>query len=174
MKIFSRIVRLWQRLFRKRQPYGEGDALVAIEHAVDRFKSADDEGKGAILRFLITALEDDNPELKEKAFNALVALDAEAVPELLRALRENEALRRDIAIILSEIGDPAVEGLLALLNAQDEMIKWAVVWALGEIGDPRAYEPLLKLLGEEGSLFFLQTVQEAVEKIMQKNNLSYP
>ncbi len=174
MKFFSRIVKLWQRLFRKRQPSGEEDALVAIEHAVDRFKSADDEGKGAILRFLITALEDDNPELKEKAFNALVALDAEAVPELLRALRENEALRRDIAIILAEIGDPAVEGLLALLDAQDEMVKWAVVWALGEIGDPRAYRPLMKLLGEEGSLFFLQTVQEAVEKIMQKNDLSYP
>ncbi len=139
-----------------------------------KFNVADEEGQQAIVRFLISVLEEDDPELRESASRALVSISEPAVPELIRALKENELLRRDIAIILAGIGEPAVEALIELLNSsEDEMTKWAAIWALGEIGDGRAYEPLMELLAREGSLFFLRTVQEAVEKIMEKNEIEY-
>ncbi len=176
MKLFEPFKRLWRKLL----GWHRDEIRLMLERRLpdrdvllDKFHRADGEGKAVIVRTLIEALDED--ELRGDASRLLVALGKDAVPELINALVDRESLRRDIAVVMAEIGEPAVDDLIELVNStDDEMVMWAAVWALGEIGDARAYEPLMKLLGSEASLFFLRTVQEALEKIMEKNEIEYP
>jgi HEAT repeat protein len=49
---------------------------------------------------------------------------------------------------LRKLGPPAVDYLVSNLRDSDKKIRLAAVDALGEIGDKRAYEPLVGLLGD--------------------------
>lgn len=46
-----------------------------------------------------------------------------------------------------EIGEPAVEALITVLEDRDRLACRDAAWALGEIGDARAVQPLVKALG---------------------------
>lgn len=43
-----------------------------------------------------------------------------------------------------------VEGLIKALKDKDETVRWRAAWALGEIGDARAVEPLIQALKDKG------------------------
>jgi len=47
---------------------------------------------------------------------------------------------------LAEIGEPAVEPLIAVLKDSDENVRNLAIVSLGDIGDARAVEPLIHAL----------------------------
>ena len=54
--------------------------------------------------------------------------------------------RRAAADALAMIGEPAVEPLIAALEKKDANLRQLAAWALGQIGDTRAVEPLIPVL----------------------------
>jgi HEAT repeat protein len=66
-----------------------------------------------------------------------------AVPQLVARLGY-AGVGREAARALALIGEPAVEPLIAALRNEDADIRMNAAWALGEIKDPRAIEPLLE------------------------------
>jgi len=54
--------------------------------------------------------------------------------------------RWTVAMALARTGAEAVEPLIGLLLVVDDELKNPAVWALAEIGDPRAVDPLVGVL----------------------------
>ena len=59
-------------------------------------------------------------------------------------------LRTALAQALAEVGEPAVDALLKALRSANPQTRASCARALGSIGTPRAFEPLVALLAEEG------------------------
>jgi HEAT repeat protein len=71
----------------------------------------------------------------------------QAVPPLIKALREQYAVRLSAAHALGNIRDPrAVEPLIRLLTDFDSFVREAAARALGDLKDLRAVEPLVTAL----------------------------
>ncbi|MBI2897618.1 MAG: HEAT repeat domain-containing protein [Deltaproteobacteria bacterium] len=96
----------------------------------------------------LAALEDEDPEVRAQAAEALGTLsdpgDDSAIGELLRVLGDgDERVRWAAALALGEKGSSAgADTLLAALSDDDRLIDAATV--LGELGDARAIEPLVR------------------------------
>jgi HEAT repeat protein len=58
-------------------------------------------------------------------------------------------LRKSLSLALAEVGEPAVDSLLNALHSANPQTRAYSAWALGRIGTPRAFEPLVALLAEE-------------------------
>jgi len=101
--------------------------------------------------------------------------DARAVASLMALLKDKKAFedgdcscdcpRQAVVEALVKIGKPAVEPLLEELANEEKDIRERVVWALGEIGDARAVEPLIALL-EDWSV--RSTAAESLKKLGYK------
>ena len=52
---------------------------------------------------------------------------------------------------LARIGAPALDPLIDTLRVQDAQVRNPTVWALSEIGDARAVQPLVQCLRDETS-----------------------
>lgn len=99
--------------------------------------------------------------------------DARAVAPLIALLKDKKALEggdclcncapQAVIEALVKIGEPAVGPLIAELANDDKEIRERVAWALGEIRDVRAVEPLRALLKDRS-----YAVQQAAEKALQK------
>lgn len=105
-----------------------------------------------IMAELAQALNDRDPLVRYYAREALIVRGAAAVPHLIQVLRAGrESAREGAARALVKIGSPSVPELIAA--AKDKMspaeLKIACAWALGQIQDPRAIEPLAALLKDE-------------------------
>lgn len=101
---------------------------------------------------LIHALNHKDATIQYDAAEALGELkDYRAVGPLIAALKNDElsGVRWKAAEALSRIGAPAVEALIGALQHHDDDVRWKAAIALGEIGDPRAIEPLIRLLCDE-------------------------
>ena len=72
--------------------------------------------------------------------------DARAVEPLTAALKEKGSLWEAATWALGNMGAPAVESLIALLEDLDNDVRLAAVIALGQTGDSRAVEPLMETL----------------------------
>ena len=75
--------------------------------------------------------------------------DVRAVKPLIEALRLKTRWRGaegSAANALVEIGEPAVEPLIAVLKDSDENVRNLAIVSLGDIGDARAVEPLIAVL----------------------------
>jgi HEAT repeat protein len=147
----------------------------AIRQFIEAFKSQDDFAEIA-LESLIKALEDDNRGVAEASASALGKIgDVRAVEPLIKALGdENRSVRSSAAFALGVIGDaravepliktldneavawalghigkPAVEPLIKALEDDNGWIRSSAAEVLGVIGDARAVEPLIRVLGGE-------------------------
>ena len=71
----------------------------------------------------------------------------ESVPDTREAHVENIYKLNDVVRNLISYGEAAVEPLIKyLLPSEKPWTRWAALWALREIGDPRAREPIWKML----------------------------
>lgn len=93
------------------------------------------------------------------------------VKGLIKALDYRGAYERRLAAeFLGDLGDScAIEPLIAALKDKDIDVLWSVVKSLGKIGDQRAVLPLAKALTETNNWQMPSLVEEALEKIGQRN-----
>jgi len=141
---------------------------------------------------LITALRDAEWNVREAAETSLAQIGSPAVEPLLKALREYQTRPYVIKILgkikdervldplvlqlrheefkdvatqaLAELGLPAVDRLMAVLNDKDKNVRKHAVMALGEIGIPEAVEPLIDATKDEDWQVRLQAMA-ALDKI---------
>ncbi|HEU4386769.1 MAG TPA: HEAT repeat domain-containing protein, partial [Blastocatellia bacterium] len=73
------------------------------------------------------------------------------VPNQIKRLKsESAADRRDAAYQLSYLADPrSIDPLIAVLGDADAEVRAASANALGQIGDKKALEPVLRLLKDQ-------------------------
>jgi len=124
-------------------------------------------GVGDEVSVLITALKDEDSEVRRKATEVLDEIrDTRVVEPLIQALKDEDGrVQSNAAWALGEIGDKrAVEPLIQALKDEDERVRSNAAWALGKIGDERAIEPLTNALEDEDSLV-QKAAREALEKI---------
>lgn len=105
---------------------------------------------------LITALGDENDDVRRRAQIALHDLGVLAIEPLGQALLHTQPeVRRRVAAILGHVGDArAVEPLIAALKAlgpRDDLTRVQITDALGHFGDPRAAAALLDELPQASS-----------------------
>ena len=92
---------------------------------------------------------DKDANVQEIAAMTLAKLGGEeAIQDLIFALRFNYVKKPVAVEALVRIGSAAVEPLMALFNDKDVTVWEAACTALGKIGDRRAVEPMLALLGK--------------------------
>jgi HEAT repeat protein len=97
---------------------------------------------------LLEAYKTGNAILRFVALGVLARSTAAATSELLIAALDDPALpvRMEATRLLAQRKErKAVERLIAALDKPDLCV-WLYVWALGEIGDPRAFEPIEAML----------------------------
>jgi HEAT repeat protein len=83
-------------------------------------------------------------DMTEPAMDSIAAFGAEAVPILIDKFTTKSARERWTVIwILQRIGSPAVPYLVNALKRPDGLVVQRVCWALGDIGDTAAVEPLI-------------------------------
>ncbi len=61
---------------------------------------------------------------------------------------EDSSVRWNASLALAEIGTPAVEPLIVLLENNNQDVRVSAVYALGDIKDARAVEPLIAALSD--------------------------
>jgi len=122
----------------------EDGNMAARLRAVDSLTRAGDD---ECIRILIDALENSRWRVRSAAFDSLVFLSKTSVPVLIEALDDlHPSLVSRVILILASVRDrQATEPLIALLG-QDSSLDPLIIFALGEIGDPRATTPLSKCL----------------------------
>ena len=126
---------------------------------------------------LITALRDSEWNVREAAEDSLAQIGSPAVEPLIKALRlyetrnyvirvlgkikdervldplmaqlRNEEFKDVATAALVEVGIPAVERIMAVLNDKDKNVRKHAVLALGEIGIPEAVAPLIEATKDE-------------------------
>ena len=85
---------------------------------------------------------------REDVTDSFVELGILAVAPLVQALKHEKdgLIKYNAALALSKIGTPAMDPLLESVDYDDADVRLEAVWALGEIGDERAVEPLVGAL----------------------------
>jgi HEAT repeat protein len=109
---------------------------------------------------LIAALNDKNEFVRWRAITALGQLeDAHAVEPLIAALGDKNIYVRlrayvesEVAKALGQLGNNAVVPLIAALRDKDRSVRWTAAKALGQLGDPRAVEPLIATLSDRWNI----------------------
>jgi HEAT repeat protein len=137
----------------------------AIEELISMLGERDDKLRNAAVKSLIEIgdteiaeqlagqlVDDSNWEKPRKAAaQVLVSLGAHAVEPLVDAIGDNRYSRDKITLnTFVGIGTPAVEPLIGRLNDdEEERIRMFACRALGEIGDPKAIQPLAEIVKDE-------------------------
>ncbi len=96
---------------------------------------------------LLAALKDKDITFRKEAMSALKTMKidgARAIPQLIEALEDGH-ISDDAAGLLVSMGEPAVDPLIANLESRGNSLQ-ETVWALGEIGNPRAIQALIGVL----------------------------
>jgi HEAT repeat protein len=99
------------------------------------------------IHLLITALNNDNWQVRECAFDALTGLGNPVIPALCGVLADtNNQIVWRATLVLGAIRARASIGALIHLLDRQGIIRECAVWSLGEIGDETASNALLKLI----------------------------
>ena len=124
------------------------------------------------LRFL--ADTHPNPAVTEAAIYALgwQGRNSAGVGWTLRTILRNDKLsdtvRAQAAESLGLLADQtALEDLLACLTDSSPDVRFWVVYALGELGDPSVLRPLEALLEDESQVRYLHSVGEEAQRVIQ-------
>ncbi len=104
-----------------------------------------------IIKHLICALKDNDPDIRLEASNSLYNFGPIIVDELISLLNEdNLNLRLNLIELLGEIGDnKAIESILPFLNDENIFVRIAAVRSLGGFDDEQIIEPLLANLNDK-------------------------
>jgi HEAT repeat protein len=142
---------------------GSGTGDKYADHRSAAAQALGELGDTRCVGALTAALTDRSSIVREAAAEALGALgDPQAVDSLVASLDEiGEAAAR----ALGRLCDSACEPLIAALGAENRFTRAAAALALGEIGDSRAAEPLLKALDAEEWDDVRRAAAEAVRKL---------
>lgn len=98
--------------------------------------------------------------VRREAVRALGELgDARAVGPLIAAMGE-QSLGKDATQALANLGNSAVEPLIAALDDSDLSVRWGAADALGLAGDARAVEPLIAHLREDPNLSVISALKK--------------
>ena len=114
------------------------------------------------LDFLLPAMSDTNPDVRELAARALGrSTDARAVDVLIRALNDDdEEVRNRAARSLNEIGDPrAIDPLMALFSDKYPPTRYEVVMAMQRFPRKEAAAQLIAILKGDQGLTRLEAVR---------------
>ena len=108
-------------------------------------------GGSSAVEALVGALSDPDEGVRQRVAGALGDIGEPAVPSLIEALRSDEEVRRQGAIAaFGQIGRPAVPScILALRDGGDWRVRSGVARALGEIGERRGADALIRALEDE-------------------------
>jgi HEAT repeats len=145
----------------------DADPRVRVE-ALEKLRySLDPQVTGLLMRGLV----DDDVRVRIKAIDLLGARQVtDAVPMLAQDLflRETPAIEKlHLVAALGRIGDQ--KGTLSVMEylreSHDEQSRGTAVFALGEIGDPRATNLLIQMVNNDKSPLVRRLAQEALEKI---------
>ena len=111
------------------------------------------EVKEAPIESIATALEDEDPEVREEAVDRLgESEDDLALARLTEVLLKDKDsdVRESAAEALGEIGDTRATGaLIQALRDSDPGVRESAVDALSQIGGDRVIEPLMRVLEDE-------------------------
>ena len=103
-------------------------------------------------------------DIRKYAIRALGKIKDERVLDPLIAQLRNDEFNEDATEALVELGQPAVQKLVAALQDKDDNTRKQAVIALGRIKDQDALEPLIEMLKDK-DWFTRLTAAAALEKI---------
>ena len=96
---------------------------------------------------VVAALMDADINVRNQCARALKTMGATATPHLIFALKVADTTYQSIiSNILIDIGEAALDQLLATMEDKSFNVRKNLVFILGKIGDPRAIEPMIALL----------------------------
>ncbi|GEM_PF-6464149 len=115
---------------------------------------------------------DTDENVAQAAIEALGKVNSpDVVPFLISLLNEDFWLQYPAVMVLGKLKDPtAIEPLKRLLS--DEMLKFAVIEALGNIGGSEAIQVLVETLEKEKDVVSIQELLKALIKIIENDGLS--
>lgn len=130
---------------------GDADKAVRRE-AIDALRKIR-PGPEVVLPLFVKLMEDAEPSVKIRALHALAEAREEAVPALVKALK-NEDTAYSACLVLSEIGpaaEAAVPALMETLNDERPGVRREAIIALAQIGESSApaVPALAKVLDDE-------------------------
>ncbi len=116
---------------------------------------------------LIEGLSNADKNIKKYCVKALgEIMNPNSIEPLIKSLSDdNKWVRREASSALSKMGVDAVEPLIKCLNDIDWRVKGAAAWALGNLKDDRAVDPLFKLLTENNNGFVKQGALSSLKVI---------
>lgn len=87
-----------------------------------------------------------------RAAGELGKIGAPAVPKLIESLNDGDpSVRWRAAIALGAMGGPAVDPLIRVLESSSSVARMPATWAAAEIGDPKAVDPLVRVMTDDPS-----------------------
>lgn len=119
-----------------------------------------------VIEPLIKLLETQNAGIRKNVVALLGKFHNDQVIEALTKTLEDPDMnvRKKVADMLKAIGSPAVSYLSKALDSHDSDVQWRAVKTLGEIGDCRAIEALVKTLEDDDAEVRLKIV-EVLERL---------
>lgn len=120
--------------------------MLSLKPNVERMESRQDYAG------LVKALRNKDRYVRRAAVEGLRRMSGPVndsqrnVNELIKALRGHHDVQDVAVALLTAIGGPAVEPLIAELQGDNELGRWGAARALAEIGDQRAVGPLAEAL----------------------------
>jgi HEAT repeat protein len=120
------------------------------ERPLDEVIAAAEGGDDKAIGELVARFGHPDSQEAQKAWEAVMAVGDPAEEELIRALEAKDPAVAEYAAgaLGGKVSKGAVDPLIAALERGEGRL-YVVVWALGEIGDPRAIPVLVETLGSD-------------------------
>lgn len=155
----------------------EEDFNVRSAAAEELGKLGDSQG----IRPLLVVLDDSNHEVRASVTKALGMIgDSECVDPVIRMLNDpSESVRNSAMVSLTQIGKPAVNSLLKVIDSADTKQQDVIISVLGKIKDSRAIgrvmmalegvEESTRLIAAEALIRFDLLASEPLNKLVERS-----